>query len=154
MKKLIYFFVLAFVISSCSKKTVDPDPSEQVLGTYKVTTYTESTNGVGLTYDLTSASLKDLLQITFEVSKKGASVITVGLTFTQKDAQGKTQVSKDSFDNVDLKNGVNGEFEMFEGAKKIGKIGNGSLVLEDEYDDKDSNGKAIKVKDTFVAKKS
>ncbi len=154
MKKLIYFFALALIISSCSKKTVEPDPADQVLGTYKATTYIESTNGVGLTYDLTSTSLKDLLQITFDVSKKGTSTITINLTITQKDAAGKTTTSKDSFDNVDLKNPASGEYEMYDGAKKIGKIGNSALTLEDQYDDVDSNGKPIKVKDTFIAKKS
>lgn len=154
MKKILYFFALSLVVMSCSKATVEPDPADQTLGVYKATTYTESTNGVGLTYDLTSAALKDLLQITFTISKVSASTVTINLVVTQKDASGQTQTSKDSYDAVDLKNPSNGEYEMYDGAKKIGKVGNGVLTIEEEYDEVDSNGKPVKIKDTFIAKKS
>lgn len=154
MKKILYFFVFAFVISSCSKKTVEADPADQVLGTYKATSFTQTTNGIGLTYDLTSASLKDVVQITFDISKKSASVITINLTFAQKDATtGKTTTSKDSFDSVDLKSPASGVFEIYSGAAKLGTVGNGALTIEDNYSSTDSNGKAVQVKDTYIAKK-
>ena len=152
MKKLLYFFVVAFVISSCSKKIVDPDPSEQVLGTYKGISVTQSSGGTGIVYDLTSADFKDD-QYFFDVSKKGASTITINTSNIYKDNAGKTLTEKNAIETVDLKNPANGEFEMYNGATKIGKVGNGSLTLENIINTTDPNGKAVTYKLVFISKK-
>ena len=152
MKKLLYFFAVAFVISSCSKKIVDPDPSEQVLGTYKGISVTQSSGGTGIVYDLTSADFKDD-QYFFDVSKKGASTITINTSNIYKDNAGKTLTEKNAIETVDLKNPANGEFEMYNGATKIGKVGNGSLTLENIINTTDPNGKAVTYKLVFISKK-
>lgn len=154
MKKLIYLYALVVVISSCSKATVEPEPSDQVLGTYKGLTYIIVSGGVGTYFDLTDAAVTKSINMTFDVSKKSTSAITVILTTIETNTQGVKQTYKDTYDNIDLKNPVSGEYEAYQGANKVGKIGNGALFLEFPFSGTDPNtGKAITGKEVFSAKK-
>jgi hypothetical protein len=154
MKKLLYFVALSLVIVSCSKATVEPDPTDQVVGTYTTTNYTATTNGAGFALDLTNTSVG--LQITFDIVKKTANTATMIEKDVNKDATGKITTDTYTYD-IDLKKNakITTQYDITDsktGASR-GSVGNDSMTFLNEYDDKDSNGKAIKVKETFIAKK-
>ena len=67
----------AALLSSCSKTTVEPDPADQVIGSYNGTTYTESINGVAQSIDLTNTSIKENITIEMSVAKKSANIVNI-----------------------------------------------------------------------------
>ncbi len=154
MKKALYCIALSLVIFSCSKATVEPDPTDQVVGTYATTNYSATTNGAGFALDLTNTAVG--LQITFDIVKKTANTATVIEKDVNKDAAGKITTDTYTYD-VDLKKNAKTttQYDITDsktGATR-GTVGNDSMTFLNEYDDKDSNGKTIRVKETFVTKK-
>ncbi len=154
MKKTFYFAALSLVIFSCSKTTVEPEPADQVVGTYITATYTATTNGAGYALDLTNTAVG--LQITFDVVKKTGTTATLIEKDVNKDATGKITTDTYTYD-IELKKNakIATQFDISDaktGAAR-GMIGNDSMTFLNEYDDKDSNGKTIRVKETFVTKK-
>jgi len=147
-------FALVLGLSGCTKQEVEPDPADQVLGTYSGTTYTTSMNGVAQSFDLTNELIKNEVVISMTVAKKSASSVTIVLNFSQRDSAGTMQSYTDTYDTIDLKALGSGEFEMQNAGAAVGKIGNGVLKLQETYSDADANGTAMQVAVTIDAKKS
>ena len=154
MKKILYFAALSLVIFSCSKATVEPEPADQVVGTYTTTNYSATTNGAGYALDLTNTAVG--LQITFDIVKKTGTTATVIEKDVNKDATGKITTDTYTYD-VELKKNakIATQYDIADGKTGVarGTVGNDSMTFLNEYDDKDSNGKTIRVKETFIAKK-
>jgi len=147
-------FALVIGLSGCTKQEVEPDPADQVIGTYSGTTYTESINGVAQSYDLTNDLIKNEVVISMTVAKKSASSVTIVLSFSQRDSTGTMQSYTDTYDTIDLKALGSGDFEMQSAGTSVGQIGNGALKLKETYSDSDENGIALQVLITIDAKKS
>jgi hypothetical protein len=147
-------FALVIGLSGCTKQEVEPDPADQVIGTYSGITYTESINGIAQSYDLTNELIKNEVVISMNVAKKSASTVTILLNFSQRDSTGTMQSYTDTYDAIELKALGGGDFEMQNDGTVVGKIGNDLLKLQEIYSDADENGAAIQVAVTIDAKKS
>lgn len=146
-------FALVLGLSGCTKREIEREPADQVLGTYDGTTYTTSINGVAQSFDLTNGLIKNEIVISMTVAKKSASMVTIVLNFLQRDSEGAMQLYTDTYDSIDLKGLGNGDFEMQSAGTPVGKIGNGLLKLQETYSDADENGTALQVAVTIDAKK-
>jgi hypothetical protein len=151
---LMSAFVLVLGFVGCTENEVEPDPADQVIGTYNGTAYTESINGVAQSIDLTNELIKNEVNISMNVARKSASVVTVLLSISQRDSLGAMQTYTDTFDTIDLKALGSGNFEMQNAGTTVGHIGNGALKLQESYSDSDENGNALQVSVTIDAKKS
>lgn len=147
-------FALVLGLPGCTKQEVEPDPADQISGTYTGTTYTTSINGVAQSFDLTNDLIKNEVTIAMTVAKKSASRVTIVLNFSQRNSTGTMQSYTDTYDTIDLKTLGNGDFEMQNAGTVVGKIGNGVLKLQETYSDADKNGTAIQVAVTIDGKKS
>ncbi len=147
-------FALIIGLSGCTKQEVEPDPADQVIGTYSGMTYTESINGIAQSYDLTNELIKNEVVISMNVAKKSASMVTIVLNFSQRDSTGAMQSYTDTYDTIDLQALGSGDFEMRNTGTAVGKIGNGLLKLQEIYSSADENGTAIQVAVTIDAKKN
>lgn len=145
--------VLTLLFSGCSENEVQPEPADQVMGAYNGTTYSESINGVAQSLDLTNTLIKDNVEISFDVAKKAASLLTVVLSISQRDSAGIMQTYNDTYDSIELKALGNGNFEMLNDGTHAGQIGNGSLTLEETYSDTDVSGNAVQVTVKIAASK-
>ncbi len=150
-----YALVALFFLVSCSQDESEPIPAEQVIGSYTGISYSEGTNGVSQNYDLTNATIQASFSVAFEVAKKSDNVVTVTMIIIQKDENGQSQTYRSVYENVELKklNGSNDLYEMFYDGLRLGEIGNGTLKLEETYDDTDANGRNIKIDVKIGAKK-
>lgn len=147
-------FALVLGLSGCTKEEVEPDPADQVIGTYSGTTYTESINGIAQSIDLTNELIKNDVMISVGVAKKSVSTITIILDISQRDSTGTMQSYSNTYDTIDLKALGNGNFELQNAGTVVGQIGNGVLKLQETYSDNDANGNAIQVAITIDAKKN
>lgn len=144
----------AAFLSSCSKTTVEPEPADQVIGSYSGTTYTESINGVAQSIDLTNSTIKNNVVIDMSVAKKSANIVNIVLNISQRDSTGTMQTYTDSYDSIELKALGNGEFDMLSVGESIGQIGNGAMKLQETYTDTDaSTGATAQVTVTIAATK-
>jgi hypothetical protein len=154
MKKLFYLVSFSFIIFSCSKTAVEPEPADQVVGLYTTTNYSATSNGAGFALDLTNTAIG--LQITFDVVKKTANTATIIEKDVNKDAAGKTVTDTYTYDVEFKKNAkISTLYDMTDSKTGVsrGSIGNDSMTFQNEYDEKDSAGKNVHVKEIFVAKK-
>ena len=147
-------FALVLCLSGCTKEEVEPDPADQVIGTYSGTTYTESINGIAQSIDLKNELIKNDVMISVGVAKKSVSTITIILDISQRDSTGTMQSYSNTYDTIDLKALSNGNFELQNAGTVVGQIGNGVLKLQETYSDNDANGNAIQVAITIDAKKN
>jgi hypothetical protein len=153
-RAFFYALLSSFVLASCSQDDPEPAPAEQVIGSYTGTTYSEGNNGVSQNYDLTNTSIQTVFSISFEVAKKSDNTVTITMAVAQKDENGQPQNFTQIYENVELKKMSNSSnYEMFYNSVRLGEIGNGTLKLEESYDDVDSNGRAIKIDVVIGAKK-
>jgi hypothetical protein len=152
MKKLYTLATIALLFWGCSKtETPEPEPAEQVIGTYAVDKITESIkydtspNESAETINLPFKNSKgDELSATLDVAKKASNMVTMVFVQTLKyAATGKSDTNRDAFDTVELKKieGSAGQFEMLDAGKKFGTIGNNNILLEEIIADKDSLGR-------------
>ena len=155
MKNLFaLLFVAAALLAGCSKSTPEPEPAEQVIGTYNVDKYVESfkyATSSTETSQTTNYPLKDSRgnerSLVLDVAKVSANAVSVTFTQTDKLANGQTQKqTPDALGTFDLKKpdgGAAGLFDLYDGASKVGNIGNNTILFEDKINDKDSLGRAF-----------
>jgi PBP1b-binding outer membrane lipoprotein LpoB len=150
MKKYIYasLFVAVALLAGCSKSEPEPEPAEQVIGSYTVEKYTESIKYAtspseysetttypvkgqsnGLSYEITAV---------LDVAKTSSNIVNVTFAQTAKFSNGQTQK----------------EFEMLDTGVKIGTIGNKAITIEDVVNDKDSLGRAYTYTIRLTGKKA
>lgn len=168
MKKYIYsslFFAVA-LLAGCSKSEPEPEPAEQVIGSYTVDKYTESfkwANDPRESSDTYTFPLKEVYNgvtyvttATLEVAKTASNIVNV--TFAQKltASNGKNESNNSTFTAIELKKieGASGEFDMLDAGVKIGTIGKNAILIEDVYNDKDSLGRAYTYKIQLSGKKA
>ena len=154
MKNLFaLLFVAAALLAGCSKSTPEPEPAEQVIGTYNVDKYVESfkyATSSTETSQTTNYPIKDNkgneLSIVLDVAKVSANAVSVTLTQTYKPVSGQSQKQTDAFGTLDLKKpdgGAAGLFDLYDGATKVGNIGNNTILFEDQTNEKDSLGRSF-----------
>lgn len=168
MKKYIYssLFVAVALLAGCSKSEPEPEPAEQVIGSYTVDKYTESfkwANDPRESSDTYTFPLKEVYNgvtyettATLEVAKTASNIVNV--TFAQKltASNGKNESNNSTFTAIELKKieGASGEFDMLDAGVKIGTIGKNAILIEDVYNDKDSLGRAYTYKIQLSGKKA
>lgn len=151
----IFALLSAAMLFSCSKTTVEPEPADQVIGSYNGTTYTESINGVAQSIDLTNTSIKENITIEMSVAKKSANIINIVLKISQRDSTGTMQSYTETYDSIELKALGNGSFDMLSVGETIGQIGNGAMKLQETYTDTDdTTGASAQVTVTIAAAKA
>jgi len=146
-------FFAAAILAGCSKNTPEPEPAEQVIGTYNVDKYVESVKYATSpteTSQTTNYPLKDSkgneLSIVLDVAKVSANAVTVTLTQTYKPVTGQSQKQTDAFGTLDIKKpdaGAAGVFDLYDGATKVGNIGNNTILFEEQSTEKDSLGRTF-----------
>jgi uncharacterized protein YcfL len=165
MKKIIAsLFVATALLAGCSKSTPEPEPAEQVIGVYNVDKTVESFKYVtssSESSETTSYPLKDSrgneLAVSFDVAKVSANSISVNLTQTYKPVTGAAEKQVDAFGTLELKkpdNGAAGLFDMYDGATKVGSIGNNTILYEEQGTDRDSLGRQFTFKFQISGKKA
>ncbi|MEZ4902832.1 MAG: hypothetical protein R2822_14310 [Spirosomataceae bacterium] len=128
MKKHIYasLFVAVALLAGCAKSEPEPEPAEQVIGSYTVDKYTEIFKWAddpressdtytfplkevynGVTYETTA---------TLEVAKTASNIVNVTFAQKIKGSNGQTQNDNSTFTGLELKkiDGSTGEFEMLD----------------------------------------
>lgn len=158
MKKYMYasLFVAVALLAGCSKAEPEPEPAEQVIGSYTVEKLTEAIKYANAsseyaettTYPIkgkTSTGVSYEITGVLDVAKTASNIVNVTFTQTAKLSNGQTQKDNSTFTGVELKKieGANGQFEMLETGVKIGTIGNKSITIEEISNDKDSLGRAF-----------
>ncbi|WP_157585507.1 hypothetical protein [Runella zeae] len=156
LQKLLSISMLAIAVcvASCSKSEVEPEPADQVIGTYSGTTYTQSISGVGQTLDLTNSLIKDNLVISFDLTKKSSNVLTLILNISQRDSLGVMQPDNITYDNVELKTLSSGSFEMLNEGVRLGEINSKTLTFEESFEDTDEAGNVAEVNIKIEATKN
>jgi len=166
MKKQFYLaiFLVGALLTGCSKSDPEPEPAEQIIGSYDVQTISISVDGVVVEgYELPAKiSDKDAsgntIQIeltqTLEVAKKSMNVVTIVSTTNEKDLKtGKVTTSRDPFDDIELKKNSAGTYDMIDTkGKAVGTASKDDLNFAEESDITDS-GKVYKVKYSIKAKR-
>ncbi|MFN4146464.1 MAG: hypothetical protein ACK4GN_11620 [Runella sp.] len=151
-----YFYATLFVamalLAGCSKPAPEPEPAEQVIGTYNVDRITESFRLAGSpteSSETLNLPFKDgqgnELSMTLGVSKKSANIISIAWVQLVKYANGRTDRESEAFDNIELKKMDNspGQFEMFDAGTKVGTIGNNRITYEEVITGRDSLNRAF-----------
>ncbi|WP_028524797.1 hypothetical protein [Runella limosa] len=163
MKKYLYaslFFAVA-LLAGCSKTEPEPEPAEQVIGTYNVDKITESikyataTSEISETISLPIKGNGYELTAVLDVAKKASNIVTIAFVQTVKYTNGQTEKDSDAFDSIELKK-VEGtsEYEMLDTGVKIGTIGNNTITFENVSNEKDSLGRAYTYTFRMTGKKS
>ncbi|MCU0339043.1 MAG: hypothetical protein MUE30_04105 [Spirosomaceae bacterium] len=165
MKKSLYAFLFATtLLAGCAKTEPEPEPAEQVIGTYDVKSLSASANGiviVGYEFpatitdtDAAGKTLRFEVSQTLDVAKKSANSVTiVSTTFEKNLATGKVETSKDPFDDVELKKNDTGAFDMIDAqGKKVGTATKDEMNFVEEEEVTD-NGQKFLVKITIKAKR-
>jgi len=158
MKKQIYtsLFLAVALLAGCSKSTPEPEPAEQVIGSYKVDKYTESIKYATAATELSQATIYPVagktstgigyeVTATLDVAKTASNMVNITFAEKVKYSNGKTDASNSTFTSIELKKieGSAGQFEMLDTGVKIGTIGNKSILVEEASSDKDSLGRAF-----------
>ena len=143
-------FLAAAVLAGCSKTTVEPEPAEQVIGTYTVDKivqslkYASSPTENSQTFNLPFKGPNGYeLSATIDLSKKSANTLTAVYNEIQIE-NGKKTSNPSPFNSIELKkadNAAAGQFDMYDGATKIGTVGNGLITIEEAVTEKDSLGR-------------
>lgn len=157
MKKHIYasLFVAVALLAGCSKSEPEPEPAEQVIGSYTVEKLTEAIKYASASSEYAETTIypvkgKTSTGISYEitgvldVAKTASNIVNVTFTQTAKLSNGQTQKENSSFTGIELKKieGSTGQFEMLDTGVKIGTIGNKAITIEEIVNDKDSLGRA------------
>ncbi|AEI51534.1 hypothetical protein [Runella slithyformis] len=155
MKKYIYaaLFISTALLAGCSKSEPEPEPAEQVIGSYTVdkitdaykyasspTEYAETT-----VYPLkgtTSTGIGYEVNAVLDVAKTASNIVNITFTQTAKLSNGQTQKDNFAYTGIELKKieGASGQFEMLETGVKIGTITKTAINIEEVTSAKDSTG--------------
>lgn len=153
MKKYIYssLFVAISLLAGCSKSEPEPEPAEQVIGSYTVDKIVESYKYATATTEqsyTTTLPIKGQgaeLTAVLDVAKSASNIVTVSFIQTVKYTSGKTpEKNTDTFNSIELKkiDASPGEFDMLDTGVKIGTIGKNAITFENVSNEKDSLGRA------------
>lgn len=168
MKKYIYasLFIAVALLGGCSKAEPEPEPAEQVIGSYTLEKYTESfkwADDPRESTDTYTFPLKEVVNgvtyettATLEVAKTASNIVNVTLAQKTKASNGQNDSNNSTFTGLELKKieGSAGEFEMLETGVKIGTIGNKVITIEDVLNGKDSLGRAYIYTTRLTGKKT
>jgi hypothetical protein len=169
MKKYIYasLFVAVALLAGCSKSEPEPEPAEQVIGSYTVEKLTEAIKYANASSEYAETTIypvkgKTSTGISYEVTgvldvaKTSSNIVNVTFAQTAKFSNGQTQKDNNTFTGIELKKieGSSGEFEMLDTGVKIGTIGNKAITIEDVVNDKDSLGRAYTYTIRLTGKKA
>jgi len=165
MKKYIYasLFLAVALLAGCSKTEPEPEPADQVIGTYNVEKITESIKYATATSEISETTTLPIkgngyeLTAVLDVAKKSSNIVTIAFVQTVKyTATGKTEKDSDAFDSIELKkvDGATGQYDMLDTGVKIGTIGSNSITFENVANDKDSLGRAYTYTFRMTGKKS
>ncbi len=155
------FFAVA-VLAGCSKTEPEPEPAEQVIGTYNVDKITESIKYASATSEISETTTLPIkgngyeLTAVLDVAKKSSNIVTIAFVQTVKFTNGKTEKDSDAFDSIELKKveGSAGQYDMLDTGVKIGTIGSNAITFENVSNDKDSLGRAYTYTFRMTGKKS
>lgn len=169
MKKYIYaaLFISTAMLAGCSKSEPEPEPAEQVIGSYTVDKLTtaikyaaspsefaettvyplKGTTGSGIGYEVNAV---------LDVAKTASNMVTVTFTQTAKLSNGQTEKDNFAYTGIELKKIENssGEFELLDTGVKIGTIGKNAISIEEVTNDKDSTGAAYTYTFRITGKKA
>lgn len=154
MKKHIYasLFVAVALLAGCSKSEPEPEPAEQVIGSYTVDKYTESLKYANSPREISETTIFPFKEVyngltyettaTLEVAKTASNMVNVTLAQKTKISNGKTENNNSTFTAIELKKieGTSGEFEMLDTGVKIGTIGKNAILIEESSTGKDTLG--------------
>jgi len=166
MKKYIYasLFIAVALLGGCSKAEPEPEPAEQVIGSYTVDKIVESikyaTASTEQSYT-TALPIKGTgyeLSAVLDVAKSAANIVTISLvqTVTYTAAGKAPEKTTDAFNSIELKKieGSSGEFDMLDTGVKIGTIGKNAITFEEVSNEKDSLGRAYTYTFKMTGKKA
>ena len=154
MKKYIYssLFIAVALLAGCSKSEPEPEPAEQVIGSYAVDKVT-----IALKYDNSPIeeaqsfifpykSSQGELTAVMDVTKSASNIVTLTYVETFKPITGSSQKTTDVYTNIELKKSETtpGVFDLFNAGIKSGTIGSGTILYDDITNSKDSLGRAFK----------
>ncbi|WP_028668737.1 hypothetical protein [Runella zeae] len=152
MKKHLYAFLFVSValLGGCSKSEPEPEPAEQVIGTYNVDKitiafkYNDSPVEESQSYVLPFKGTGGELSAILDVSKTSSNVVTISYIETAKYTDGTTDKNTDVYSSIELKKNESNSaiFDMFNAGAKSGTIGGGTIALDDIVNAKDSTGRA------------
>ncbi len=165
MKKYIYasLFIAVALLGGCSKAEPEPEPAEQVIGSYTVDKIVESIKYATATTEqsfTTALPIKGTgyeLSAVLDVAKSAANIVTVSLVQTVKYTNGQApEKTTDAFNSIELKKieGSSGEFDMLDTGVKIGTIGKNAITFEEISNEKDSLGRAYTYTFKMTGKKT
>mgnify|MGYP001810403957 CR=1 FL=1 len=149
------------LLAGCSKSEPEPEPAEQVIGTYTVDKvsiafkYNDSPIEESQSYILPFKSVDGEITAVVDISKSGSNLITLTYAETVKPTNGQSQTSRDVYNSIELKPGTgSGVFEMLNTGVKSGTVGGGNLNFEDITSAKDSAGRAFTYTFRITGKKA
>lgn len=164
MKKYLYavLFISTALLAGCSKSEPEPEPAEQVIGSYAVDRvtvaykYIDSPVEESQSYIFPFKNSQGELTAIVDVSKSASNIVTLTYAETAKYTNGKTETSKDVYSSIELKPSetASGVFDMYNAGVKSGTIGSGSLNFEDVTSFKDSLGRSLTFSFRISGKKS
>ncbi|RDB07767.1 hypothetical protein [Runella aurantiaca] len=164
MKKYLYaaLFITSAMLAGCSKSEPEPEPAEQVIGSYtvdKVTVaykYVDSPVEESQSYIFPFKNNQGELTAIVDVSKSASNIITLTYVETAKYTNGQTETSKDVYSSIELKPSetASGVFDMYSAGVKSGTVGGGNLNFEDITSLKDTVGRALTFAFRISGKKS
>jgi membrane-bound lytic murein transglycosylase len=169
MKKYLYaaLFITSAMLAGCSKSEPEPEPAEQVIGSYTVEKLTEAIKYANSASEYaettnypvkgtTSAGIGYEVNAVLDVAKTASNIVTVTFTQTAKLSNGQTEKSNSAFTGIELKKieGTSGEFDMLDTGVKIGSIGKNAITIEEVTNDKDSSGVAYTYTFRITGKKA
>lgn len=154
MKKYIYaaLFISTTLLAGCSKSEPEPEPAEQVIGSYTVDKVSQSVKYPGSpeysltdTYPLkgTEGGISYEITAALDVAKTASNIVSITFLQTAKLSNGTTEKGDPvAFPGIELKpiTGASGEFELLETGVKIGTVGKKSIAIELASSRKDSTG--------------
>lgn len=154
MKKYIYaaLFISTAMLAGCSKSEPEPEPAEQVIGSYAVDKVSQSVKypsspeySLTDTYPLkgTEGGIGYEVTAVLDVAKTASNIVSITFLQTVKLSNGTTEKGDPTaFPGIELKpiTGSAGEFDLLETGVKIGTIGKNSIALELASSRKDSTG--------------
>ncbi|MFN8345135.1 MAG: hypothetical protein U0X91_09030 [Spirosomataceae bacterium] len=165
MKKYIYasLFVAVALLGGCSKAEPEPEPAEQVIGSYTVDKIVESIKYATATSEVSQTTTLPIkgtgyeLSAVLDVAKSASNMVSIAFVQTVKYTNGQTpDKSTDTFSSIELKKieGSSGEFDMLDTGVKIGTIGKNVITFEDVSNEKDSLGRAFTYTFKMTGKKA
>ncbi len=163
MKTNLFFITTTFVflVLGCAKSSPEPEPAEQVVGSYTAEKITESIKYATETSEVSRSNTfpiqgKDfVLTALFDVTKKAPNMVNIVLIQTAKYNNGKTEKDSKSFDSIELKKtDTNAQsYDLYDQSNKIGVVGNNMITITDAVTEQDSLKRVYTYTLTLTGKK-